>query len=351
MADALAPFSMSGLDTAEELTDRALVLAQRLGVTGPHWIDLLIHRGIVLGTRDRKLEAAAYFREAFRLGIASDSPLAQARALLNLGDSVSSTDPAEGLRLAHQVVDLARQTGARYYLLYGTSNGVLCALVTGEWDTADALVTSALEADGLTDVGILVPTAALMSALRGDASLARTTLAPLAGERRDTQEASYLDYVWAVVLEAEGDYAGCLERAQRSAEMGIRLGVHSDMFRLAWPLAARAATATHDDAATKALVGLLDGRHDGELSRLLRAELELTRARALPDPTARAVALDEAVAGSREAGSPYHLAQALLDLAEARRALGDDAADLVAEALGIGHALRSPLVIGRAERS
>ncbi len=283
MADALAPFSMSGLDTAEELTERALVLAQKLGVTGPYWIDLLIHRGLVLGTRDRKPEAASYFREALRLGVLGDAPLAQARALLNLGDAVSSTDPAEGLRLAHQVVDLARQSGARYYLLYGTSNGVLCALVTGEWDTAEALVTSALEEDGLTDVGILTPTAALISALRGDTERARRTLAPLAGEERDTQESSYLDYVWAVVLEAEGDDAGCLEHAQRSAETGIRLGLHSDMFRLSWPLAARAATATHNDAATKALVGMLDGRHDGELSRLLRAELALTRARSLPD--------------------------------------------------------------------
>ena len=103
MADALSAFSMSGLDAAEELTERALVLAQQLGVTGSHRIDLLIHRGLVLGTRDRKGEAATYFREALRLAVAADSPVDQARALLNLGDAVSSTDPAEGLRLALQV--------------------------------------------------------------------------------------------------------------------------------------------------------------------------------------------------------------------------------------------------------
>ena len=174
-------------------------------------------------------------------------------------------------------------------------------------------------------------------------------LEPLAGEERDTRETSYLDCVWAVVLEAEGDAAGCLEHAQRSAETGTRLGLHSDMVQLAWPLAARAATAAHDDAATKALVGMLDGRHEGELSPLLRAELALTRARVLPDAQARASALGDAVAASREAGSPYHLALALLDLADAIRSVGRDAPELVADAMSIGRVLRSPLVVRRAE--
>jgi len=69
----------------------------------------------------------------------------------------------------------------------------------------------------------------------------------------------------------------------------------------------------------------------------------------MPDREARAASLAEAVTASREAGSPYHLAQALLDLAEARQALGENAADLVAEAMSIGQVLRSPLVIRRAE--
>ena len=121
------------------------------------------------------------------------------------------------------------------------------------------------------------------------------------------------------------------------------------MVQLAWPLAARAATAAHDDAATKALVGMLDGRHEGELSPLLRAELALTRARVLPDAQARASALGDAVAASREAGSPYHLALALLDLADAIRSVGRDAPELVADAMSIGRVLRSPLVVRRAE--
>jgi class 3 adenylate cyclase/tetratricopeptide (TPR) repeat protein len=349
LTGALGAFSMSGLDAGEELTDRALVLAQQIGVSGPHWIDLLIHRGLVLTTRDRQLEAAAYFREALRLAVAAGAPLAQARATLNLGDAVSSTDPHEALRLSLEVTELARLTGARYYLIYGTCNGALAALVVGDWDTAHQLVARALEEDGLIDVGVLSPTAALMNALRGDPAGARSILAAMPPADRDPQETAYLDYVWAVVLEAEGDLGGCLTRAQRSAETSTRVGLHSDMFRMAWPLAARAASAVGDDAASKALLGLLEGRAPAELPPVVGAELALARARLLPEGPARTSALDAAVTVSRAAGSPYHLAQALLDLADSRRSGGGDAAGLVAEARSIGRALQAPLLTRRAD--
>ena len=349
MAHALSAFSMSGLDAAEELTERALVLAQQLGVSGPHWIDLLIHRGLVLGTRDRKGEAAAYFREALRLAVAADSPVAQARALLNLGDAVSSTDPAEGLRLALKVTELARLTGARLYLLFGTANGVVCAVLTGEWDVAEALVTRALEDDGVTDVGVLTPTAALVSALRGDTARARAMLEPLSGEERATprrRRTSTVSGRWSSRRRVMPPVASSTHSGQpRRAPGWVCTPTWSSS---SWPLAARAATATHDDAATKALVGMLDGRHQGELSPLLRAELALTRARALPEAEARASALGDAVAASRAAGSPYHLALALLDLADAQRSVGQDAPELIAEAMSIGRVLRSPLVVRRA---
>ena len=354
MADALVPFSMSGLDAGEELTERALVLAQRLDVSGPHWIDLLIHRALVLTTRDRRREAATYLREALRQAQKADAPLAQARAILNLGDAVTATDPAEGLRLSLQVLDLARQTGARYWLLFGTSNGVLAALVTGQWDTATELVDRALEEDGLIDVGILTPTAAIVWALRGEPERARDALTAMPVLERDAQEAAYLDYAWAVTLEAQGDLPGCLERAQRSAETSTRIGLQSDVFRMAWPLAARTAGATGDEPATKTLLSMLEGRLPGEYSPVVGAELALARARAVPDAHARTPALEEAVARSRAAGSPYHLAQAILDLAEHRRLTGEDADGLVdrlaAEALSIGEALGAPLVVARAGR-
>ena len=153
-----------------------------------------------------------------------------------------------------------------------------------------------------------------------------------------------------MVLEAEGDAAGCLEHAQRSAETGIRLGLHSDMFRLSWPLAARAATATHDDAATKALVGMLDGRHQGELSPLLRAELALD-----PGPGAagrQRPARRPSATPSRPRARPGRRTTSHWRCSTSptrQRSVGQDAPDLVAEAMSIGRVLRSPLVVRRAE--
>jgi hypothetical protein len=121
------------------------------------------------------------------------------------------------------------------------------------------------------------------------------------------------------------------------------------MFRMAWPLAARAASAVGDDAASKALLGLLEGRAPAELPPVVGAELALARARLLPEGPARTSALDAAVTVSRAAGSPYHLAQALLDLADSRRSGGGDAAGLVAEARSIGRALQAPLLTRRAD--
>ena len=84
---------------------------------------------------------------------------------------------------------------------------------------------------------------------------------------------------------------------------------------------------------------------EGDAERSVRAALDMVAG----DPVNTAArAQSAAVGASREAGSPYHLAQALLDLAESRRDIGDEAGDLVAEALAIGQVLRSPLVIRRA---
>ena len=51
----------------------------------------------------------------------------------------------------------------------------------------------------------------------------------------------------------------------------------------------------------------------------------------------------------RVAGSPYHVALALLDLAEAQHDAGKDHSDVIAEAATIGETLRSPQVVERAE--
>jgi hypothetical protein len=94
----------------------------------------------------------------------------------------------------------------------------------------------------------------------------------------------------------------------------------------------------------------LDGRLIGELPPLVRAERRLVLARRIEEPTARTSAIEDAVTDLRAEGSPYHLALALLDLAEAQRSAGKDPADVVAEAASIGAVLRCPQVVVLADR-
>ena len=99
------------------------------------------------------------------------------------------------------------------------------------------------------------------------------------------------------------------------------------------------------------LLGLLDSRHPGQLSPLLRAERELTRARLAALGGSQATAeYAAAVRSLREHGTPYHLAHGLLDNAEHLANAGDPqaAAQAIAEASDIAGGLRCQPLLDRA---
>ena len=81
----------------------------------------------------------------------------------------------------------------------------------------------------------------------------------------------------------------------------------------------------------------------------MRAERRLAEARWVTDPAGRVAGIEDAVTDLRAVGSPYHLALALLDLADAQLLAGKDPSDVIAEAATIGETLGSPQVVGRAE--
>ncbi len=339
-------YAMSGQPEADDLTQRGLVLAQQLGIEDLLMVDLLIHRGIALSTQDRWIEALAHFHEASRLAEVHGSTVHRARAALNIGDAVSWHSPQEGLLQALEVQALARQVGFRYYLGYGIVNAVVCCLLTGDWQLAEEQVRTALDEDDLGDMAIVAPTATLVLALRGDPAAGRAALPPADG-RHDPQERAYIDFARAVPCYVEGDTAGALAWALKSVEVSATVGLHSDVFVLGWPLAARAAHEAGDQAAIQSLLTMLDGHHAGQVPPLVAAEQRLTNARLVEDPADRVAAIEDAVTELRTVGSPYHLALALLDLAEAQRVLGKDPADVVEEAASIGTTLGAPQVVER----
>jgi class 3 adenylate cyclase/tetratricopeptide (TPR) repeat protein len=341
-----AVYSLTARPDGADVTQEALELAQRLGSDDSALANLFNSRGIALGVRGRRHEAIAHFREALRLARSSGSVIQELNPTGNLGDAIMCDDPREGLKYALRGQELARQIGARYLLGVSVLNATLCLLRLGEWDRAAALVDSAMDDDELGDFGDPARAAAVVRALRGDPAGAREALPADEGSEEDPQDVAYHAYALAVLCAAEGDVPAALRHARRAAETLPTPTM--DPFVLAWPLAARAAHELDDGVALHEVLALLEGRHDGEVPVMVRAERRLAEARLVPDAPERVAAIEDAVTELRAVGSPYHLALALLDLAESMRAAGKDPADVVEEAASIGSTLGAPQVVGRA---
>ena len=343
-----ATYSMSGLEESGDITDQALELAQRLGADDSVLANLFNSRGIVLGARGRRHEAIAHFREALRLAQASGSMVEEVGPTGNLGDAIMRDDPRQGLDYALRGQEQARQIGARYFLGISVLNAVMRLLRIGEWDRAAATVDAAIDDDGLGDFTDARRAAAVVWALRGDLTRAREIIPTDEGDEvQDPQEVAYHAYTAAVVCDAEGDVAAALHHARRAAATVSAPGM--DPFVLAWPLAARLAHELGDRAALDGVLALLDGYYPGEIPLMVRAECRLAEARLVADPVERVAGIEGAVTDLRAVGSPYHVALALLDLAEAQHDAGKDPSDVIAEAATIGATLGSPQVVERAE--
>src|SRR5262249_32878531 len=103
--------------------------------------------------------------------------------LVNLSDMVTATDPAAGAEAARAAAAHSRQTGARSNLAIAVVNLAQALLMTGDWDTAEAELAHAIDADGLTGQEYLACYQAWVAALRGDTLAAQQTLAGLADLR------------------------------------------------------------------------------------------------------------------------------------------------------------------------
>ena len=343
----------TGSPAADALSAEALALGQDLAVDEATLAGLFTSRGIGHGFAGRRPEAASYLREAARLaGQAGDNVLL-GRALLNLSDTVTGTDPAAGAEAARAAAAHLRRTGARILLATAVTNLAQAMLMTGDWDAAEAELTQAADADGLADIEILACSRALVAALRGEAPAAQAALAGLGGLRasEDPQDQAFIAVAEAFTAAALGQPAAALRHARAALEHADVLGISAEDLRWAWPLAARSAHDLADSATETGLLALLDGYRPGRLAPMLRAELDLARARlAAADPDA-GPAFAAAIAGLRQHSTPYHLAHGLLDHAAHLSACGEAeaAAAAIGEATGIAARLGCQPLLDRAE--
>ena len=91
-------YALSGLAESDEVTERALVFAQELGVDDRLVADLLIHRGVFLNSTGPSRRGDGLVPRGAAAGRESTGSIHQrVRASLNLGDAVSWESPSEAL--------------------------------------------------------------------------------------------------------------------------------------------------------------------------------------------------------------------------------------------------------------
>jgi hypothetical protein len=169
---------------------------------------------------------------------------------------------------------------------------------------------------------------------------------------QDLQDVAAVAVMDAALASARGLDRDALREARAAFDQVHAVGISTEFVILAWSLAIRTALYLGDRVVLDELLVKLDGYPPGHVPPLLRAERNLARARlsaeaAEPDADA---ALAAAVDQLRAVGSPYHLAQGLLDRADHLAQSGRDreAAVLRDEARAIGERLAAPVLLERA---
>ena len=344
----------AGSPEADALSAEALALGQDLAVDDVTLAQLFTTRGLCHTQAGRRPEGASYFREAARLASQAGDNLSLGRALLNLADTVTVTDPAAAAETARSAAAHVRRAGARGFLAVAVMNLAQALLMTGDWDSAEAELTQAIDGDGLADLEFLPCYRAWLAALRGDTPAAQAILDELADLRasEDPQDQAFTAVVEAFTAAARRQPTAALRHARAVLGHAGALEISHEYLRWAWPLGARAAHDLPDTATAAELVAMLDRYRPGQLAPMQRAELDLACARltaADGDQTADA-GFAAAITGLRELSTPYHLAHGLLDHAGYLTRLGDtEAAEAaIAEARDIAGRLRCQPLLDRA---
>ena len=344
----------SGSSDADRLTTDALILGQALRVETKELMALFISRAIYLLVRDRRPEAAAYLRESVRLATQAGETLEVGRALVNLSDAEADTDLPAAAQDARAAAGHLRRAGASRHLAVAIANLAQALVMLGDWDAAEAEVSTVADADGVAGFDYVVGYRGLIAALRGDIATAQDCLNALGDLRRseDAQDKATVSIVEAFTAAASGQREVALRHARATLSLADTLGMTADNIRWAWPLAARTAFDLGDVDATAELLAMVDDRLPGQFSPLLWAERDLAHARlAALEDAADGAAFAIAIRSLRDHGTPYHLAHALLDHAEYLGKTGDSetAADAISEARDLAEKLRCQPLLDRAD--
>jgi class 3 adenylate cyclase len=294
-------------------TERLLPIAERLGLLDGVARGLA-SRGVLLGFTGRPREGMILLRGAHQLALAHDlrEPELRGRTLLTFYEQWG--EPAAGLALAREGLQIGRRLGSRRYGFSMVGNAIICAIRVGEWDAAARLLDEWLAvATSSHQRAELYLDRAILDALRGEDGSG-----DIGEARRLLTEGGVTDPQWEAYLrlsEAWGAFAsGNRGEAARLAAEAIQATAY--FAPLAWPLVIRSTLWSGDTTAAARAVDRLAA--SGFTGRALDADLVAARAgvAALDRRGADALAgYREALRGYRSLGLIFDEAAALVDVA------------------------------------
>jgi len=295
-----------------EWTDRLMPIAERLRLLEDIARGIL-NRGSAYIFVGRPIEGMVLMRGAHELAKSNsfiDIEL-NARVLITFFEQWG--DPALGVALTKEGLEIGRRAGSRGYGFQVVGNGTICAMPVGEWEWASQLLDEwvAIEAEAAQRAEFYFDRAILKS-LRGEPSaddLAEAERLRTSAGITDPQWESYEVWGRAWAAFVRGDLAEAHEKAVWAME-------HTTYFvPLCWPLAVRAALWAGDRDAVERLVGQSDIR--GYAGPLVDADQVTARAGldALDGNFPAAIAgYRDALRAYRAIGAVFNEATAVIDM-------------------------------------
>jgi tetratricopeptide (TPR) repeat protein len=300
--------------------ERAIDISEELGL--PEVLSNALNtKGLwIIAFTHRREEGRSLLLGALRVALDAGETQAAMRAYFNLSferegvDDYSHSYDTDGLALAERVGD---EQWKRSFLLHTS----FAALESGDWDGALQITYEAEDTPGAeSDIfarGILLTRANVLSR-RGSVAAARAAIEAAGFDESvsDEQNRAGLRSARAEVLAAEGRYAEAAAAARRGAEAAATLWLGHPAVKMSIMLETWCALRAGDRVPAEAAVERLTREPLGRLSPRLGAHRALLQAMlAAPGdaPTLHA----EAVAAARRAGSPWQLAMALAEQANA----------------------------------
>jgi class 3 adenylate cyclase len=281
---------------ALEWLDRMLPIAERLGNL-PSIARGIQRRGIALALTGRPREGLLLLRGAHQLALANDVRDVElgCRVLLTFYEQWG--DPAAGLALGQEGLEIGRRRGSRQYAAQMVGNSAICAMRAGDWDWAAEVLGEWLAVEHVPadpQWAEFHIDRALLAGLRGeDGSNDLEIGSRLRAGLTDPQFESYELWARAARAFAAGDLTAAIEHAERSATITDYFGP------LALPVGARAALWAGDATTARRLLDrIIASAHWGPV-------LEADKTRIAAGIAALEGRSVEALAGFRDALRAY----------------------------------------------